>query len=93
MIMSLIVCRTISDMWENKSMNKMTIKTKFGLVVKKKRIELNLSQEKFAEMIGLHRTYISEVESGTRNVSLINIEKIAKGLNTSVSEIFREMGE
>lgn len=93
MIMSLIVCRTISDIWENKSMNKMTIKTKFGLVVKKKRIDLNLSQEKFAETIGLHRTYISEVESGTRNVSLMNIEKIAKGLNMSVSEIFREMGE
>lgn len=91
--MSLIVCRTISDIWENKSMDKMTIKTKFGSVVKKRRIELNLSQEKFAETIGLHRTYISEVENGARNVSLINIEKIAKGLGMSVSDIFREMGE
>lgn len=68
-----------------------TIKTKFGYTVKQKRIELNLSQEKFADMIGLHRTYISEIESGERNVSLINIEKIANGFGMSVSELFKQM--
>lgn len=74
-------------------MENMTIKNKFGIIVKKKRLELDLSQEKFAERIGLHRTYISEIEAGTRNIALINIEKIAKGLNMKISDIFKEMGE
>lgn len=67
------------------------IKTQFGITVKKLRVSKNISQEKFAEIVGLHRTYISEVERGTRNVSLINIVKIAEGLEIKTSEIFREI--
>ncbi|WP_307257553.1 helix-turn-helix domain-containing protein [Oikeobacillus pervagus] len=64
------------------------IKIKFGLAVKELRLSKNISQEKFAEIVGLHRTYISEVERGTRNVSLINIVKIAEGLDIKTSELF-----
>lgn len=67
------------------------IKLKFGANIKKLRISRNLSQEKFAELVGLHRTYITEVERGLRNVSLINIVKIAKGLDISISELFNEV--
>ncbi len=67
------------------------IKTKFGLTVRKLRLSKNISQEKFAEIVGLHRTYISEVERGTRNVALINIVRIAEGLEIKTSELFREM--
>ncbi|MCF8011630.1 MAG: helix-turn-helix domain-containing protein [Clostridiales bacterium] len=64
------------------------MKYKFGEVVKRIRIEQKLSQEKLAELTGLHRTYISEVERGERNVSLVNIYRIAHGLNKNVSELF-----
>ncbi|WP_176215256.1 helix-turn-helix domain-containing protein [Cytobacillus gottheilii] len=67
------------------------IKIQFGLAVKKFRVSKNISQEKFAEIVGLHRTYISEVERGTRNVSLINIVKIAEGLEIKTSELFLEI--
>jgi len=59
----------------------MNIKQKFGLKIKEIRIAKGLSQEKLAELAQLHRTYISSVELGTRNVSLVNIERIANALD------------
>lgn len=67
----------------------MVIKKNFGLAVKKYREQLGLSQEKFALSISMDRTYYASVESGKRNISLQNIEKIAKGLNISLSELFK----
>ena len=72
-------------------MDELTLKRQFGIAVRKCRLSKNISQEKFAETVGLHRTYISEVERGERNVSLINIAKIAKGLNISISELFNQV--
>lgn len=65
------------------------IKQALGNNIKKIRKETGLSQEKFALLIGMDRTYFSSVESGKRNISIENIEKIAKGLNISLSELFR----
>jgi transcriptional regulator with XRE-family HTH domain len=48
-----------------------------------------LTQEDFAELAGLHRTYISDIERGTRNVSLINIERVAVALSLKISELFQ----
>lgn len=59
----------------------MKIRNVFGNNVKLYRQELKLSQEKFAELCGLHRTYISDIECYQRNVSLDNIQKIADALN------------
>ncbi|MGG2085470.1 helix-turn-helix transcriptional regulator [Priestia aryabhattai] len=73
------------------NMESANLKQIFGQAVKKYRQEKSISQEKLAEITGLHRTYISEVERGTRNVSLINIIKIAKGLDINSSQIFMEM--
>lgn len=64
------------------------IKKNFGLAVKKYRKQLGLSQEKFALSISMNRTYYASVESGKRNISLQNIEKIASGLNISLSQLF-----
>lgn len=52
------------------------------------RKQAGLSQEKFALKIGMDRTYLASVESGKRNISVLNIEKIAIGLDVSISELF-----
>jgi len=60
----------------------------FGSAVKTKRFELGISQEELADRAGLHRTYVSDVERGTRNPSLESIEKLAQALEMSVSNLF-----
>jgi transcriptional regulator with XRE-family HTH domain len=54
------------------------------------RLEADLSQERFAEKIGFHRTYVSAVEGCKRNVSLDNIDKIAAALNVSPATLLTE---
>ena len=68
----------------NRSAN---VLSRFGQRLREKRTELGLSQEAFADKCGLDRTYISGIERGKRNVSLINIETLAKSLGISVSEL------
>lgn len=67
----------------------MSIAKKFGQNLKKVRTSKGLSQEKLAFQAKLHRTYVSAVERGNRNVSLINIEKIAKALKVNIGDLFR----
>ena len=52
----------------------------FGKRVRELRLERNLSQEKLAELADLHRNYVGGIERGERNVSLLNIVKLAHGL-------------
>lgn len=63
----------------------------FGQTVRKLRLSKDISQEKFADMCDLHRTYISDVELGKRNVSLENIVKMATALDMHVSVLFQEV--
>jgi len=58
--------------------------------LKRVRCERGYSQEKLAEIVYLHRTYISGIERGTRNVSLRNIEKIARALDLPVIDLLTE---
>lgn len=67
------------------------IRKNLGQRIKEKRLQLGLSQEKFALSINMDRTYFASVEKGKRNISILNIEKIAKGLNISLSELFQEL--
>ncbi len=62
----------------------------FGINVRKYRTEKKLSQEKFAELCGLHRTYISDIECFRRSISLDNIQKIAEALETETYKLFLE---
>jgi transcriptional regulator with XRE-family HTH domain len=64
------------------------IQKKFGNKLQEIRKQKGLSQEKLAFKSGLHRTYISDIERGARNLSLINIEKIAKALGISIKSLF-----
>jgi transcriptional regulator with XRE-family HTH domain len=54
-----------------------------------RRQELKLTQEDLADKAGIHRTYLSDVERGARNLSLINTERLAQALTLSMSELFR----
>ena len=67
---------------------KPNVQTMFGEAVRKRRQELGISQEDLAHITGLHRTYMSDIERGVRNVSLRNIKKIADALGIQVYELF-----
>ena len=65
------------------------IRERFGSAVKDRREALGLTQEEFAELAGIHRTYLSDIERGTRNVSLLNIERVAMALSLRISELLQ----
>ena len=58
--------------------------------IRELRLSKQLSQEELADLCELHRTYISDIERGTRNVSVDNIEKIARGLNVYPSALLED---
>ena len=64
---------------------------RYGQAVRKVRLEQGISQEELADRCGLHRTYISDVKLGKRNISLENIERIAISLNRTLSDFFKEV--
>jgi transcriptional regulator with XRE-family HTH domain len=66
-------------------------RTAFGQVVRRLREAKGLSQEKLAELAGIHRTYIGDVERGARNIALVNMTRISEALGTPLSRILSEM--
>jgi CheY-like chemotaxis protein len=66
------------------------IKNRFGTAVRSRRKRLGISQEELAGRAGLHRTYVADIERGARNLSLANIEKLAKALETSIPTLFAQ---
>lgn len=69
----------------------MLIQQAFGQRIQALRKEQGLSQERFALIIEMDRTYYASVEAGKRNIPLVNIKKIADGLGVSLSELFSDM--
>lgn len=67
------------------------IQRRLGLRIKNLRLQTELSQEKFALKIEMDRTYFASVEAGKRNISLLNLQKIADGLNVSLSDLFKDI--
>lgn len=67
------------------------IKEKLGQRIKYLRNEKGISQEKFALSIEMDRTYYASVESGKRNISINNIQKIANGLGISLEQLFKDL--
>lgn len=60
---------------------------KFGKKVREERLKRNLSQEEFADIAGVHRTYIGMIERAEKNITLQNIEKIANALKVNIKEL------
>ena len=69
------------------------IKEKVGKRIKQLREKNNMTQEVFADKCGLDRTYITSLERGERNISVVNLEKISNAFNISLSEFFNFEGE
>jgi transcriptional regulator with XRE-family HTH domain len=67
------------------------IKAAFGTAAKRRRKELGLSQEALSVKAGLHRTYIADIERGARNLSLVNIFKLANALSIPVADLCSAM--
>ena len=67
------------------------IRIRFGRAIRRIREAQGINQEEAAERCGLHRTYYSGIERGLRNVSLVNIEKMSRGLKTSLPDLFTRL--
>jgi transcriptional regulator with XRE-family HTH domain len=65
------------------------IQEKVGQRIRELRYAKDLSQEALAHLADLDRTYITSVENGKRNISILNIEKICKALKVPIEEFFR----
>lgn len=67
---------------------KKSVLVKFGQKVRAERVKLDLSQEELASRAGVHRTYIGMIERAEKNITLENIEKIAKALSLTPKQLF-----
>jgi len=63
---------------------------KFGNKVREIRIQRGLSQEQLAHLANVHRTYIGMIERAEKNITLINIQKIANGLNINLIDLLND---
>lgn len=69
----------------------MDVRRRVGLNLKRFREEQGLSQEAFADVCGLHRTYISGIERGVRNPTVIILDKIARALKVPAGQLLEEV--
>ena len=70
----------------------MHVQVRFGERLRAIRQKHGISQERLAELAGLHRTYVSSIERGERNVSLVNIERLAAALGITMAELMPDQG-
>ena len=66
---------------------KSEVSIKFGKKVRDARTKKGLSQEQLAHIANVHRTYIGMIERAEKNITLINIEKIAKALEVNIKDL------
>ena len=78
------------DIKGSELMTKEPILTLFGHNVQKYRKIQGLSQEKLAELAGVHRTYIGMIERAEKNITLCNMQKIAQALNVDIQDLLRQ---
>jgi len=68
----------------------MSARILFATNVRRVRLSLGLSQERLAELAGLHRTYVGSVERGERNISIDNMERLARAVGVNVADLLQE---
>ncbi|WP_298556118.1 helix-turn-helix transcriptional regulator [uncultured Algibacter sp.] len=69
----------------------MNINVYFGNKIKEERLKLNLSQEKLALEADVDRTYVNDIEKGSRNISLVIAFKLSKALNIPLSNLLKDL--
>ena len=69
-----------------------SFRTGLGAAIRRERVALGISQEELANRSGLQRTYISDLERGTRNPSVGSIQKIAGALQVPIAKLFERLG-
>lgn len=68
-----------------------TLAEGFGRLVRRLRKERGFSQEEFAFRVGVHRTYMGDIERGEKNVTLVTADKLARGLDLTLAELLSEL--
>lgn len=68
-----------------------TLAERFGTLVRRLRRERGFSQEEFAFRVGLHRTYMGDIERGEKNVTLMTADKLARGLGLTLATLLMEL--
>lgn len=86
LIVTLVISYYMGDYMDN-----CDVQIRLGQRIRELRTSLDLSQEKFALLIDMDRTYLASVEAGKRNISIRNLEKISKGLNLFLSQLFKNI--
>jgi transcriptional regulator with XRE-family HTH domain len=66
------------------------LQTSLGAAIRKRRTGLRISQEAFADLIGMHRAYYSAIERGERNLTLGTLQRVAKGLGVRMADLMRD---
>jgi len=74
----------------DESMDRNEITTRIANKIRKKRIELQLSQEKLGEICDIHRTYIGAIERGEKQITVVTLNKIARALNLQIEYFLRK---
>lgn len=69
-------------------MNKTAIRNKIGMRIKELRQQAGITQEKFALMTGINRSYLADIEKGNRNFGFDTLDRIVNGFGISLSEFF-----
>jgi transcriptional regulator with XRE-family HTH domain len=63
-----------------------------GVAIRDARLALRVSQEDFGELADLHRTYVGQIERGEKNISFVNLSRVARALSLKPSELLRKAG-
>lgn len=71
-------------------MERIDIRVRIGLRIKQLRANAGLTQDQLAYAINLSRSYLAEVETGKRNISIVNLERICDGLQVSLADFFAD---
>jgi transcriptional regulator with XRE-family HTH domain len=72
-------------------LQKPTIPIRIGKAVRKRREALKVSQEAFADELGVHRTYYGSIERGVKDIRVSTLERVCEGLGIRVSELFQDI--
>lgn len=70
---------------------KQKIARETGLAIRAHRVALRISQEAFADQIGMHRAYYSAIERGEKNITLATLHRVAEGLGTTMSALLKDV--